>query len=196
MKNSEKYYRKIRKKLEEELDEYRFEHTLGVAKISQMLAVIYDVDADEAYTAGLLHDCAKNINHKQKIKLCQKNDIEVTDFELDNPSLLHSKVGAIVAKTDYDINDENILAAIRSHTTGRPDMSMLEKIVFVADYIEPGRDERPNLNNLRKLAFEDLDLCVENILYDTLHYLEGFSKSIDPMTQLTYDFYHNYNLNK
>lgn len=191
-----KTYKKIRKKLEKALDENRYDHTLGVAKTSQMLAVFWDVDSNKAYLAGLLHDCAKNIPYEEKIKLCEREKVTITKIEEENPALLHSKVGAIVAKYEYEIDDEDILMSIRSHTTGRPDMSMLEKIVFVADYIEPGRNERPELINLRKLAFIDIDLCVEAILFATLNYLKDSAKAVDPATKTTYEYYCELNRSK
>jgi len=182
-------FKKIRKLLEESLDEERFEHTLGVAKTAALLACIYDFDSDKAYLAGLLHDCAKNIPHKEKIKKCEKNGFDISECEYENPSLLHAKCGAIVAKENYNINDKEILNAIISHTTGRPNMSMLEKIVFIADYIEPGRKSIPGLQEIRKTAFENIDKCIYLILLNTLEYLKTSAKSIDPNTQYTLDFY-------
>jgi len=184
-------YKKIRKQLSKDLDEARYEHTLGVAKTAQMLACIYEVDKDQAYLAGLLHDCAKNISHKQKIKLCKDAGLSISDVEKENPSLLHAKAGSVVAKSDYCVEDTDILNAISSHTTGRPNMSTLEKIVFVADYVEPGRPDRENLNHLRKLSMESLDKAVLEILSDTLNYLSDTAKAIDPMTSMTYEFYKN-----
>ncbi|MCR5595895.1 MAG: bis(5'-nucleosyl)-tetraphosphatase (symmetrical) YqeK [Lachnospiraceae bacterium] len=184
-------YGKIRKKLEAALDPDRFEHTLGVAVTARMLARIYGADEEAAYTAGLLHDCAKNVSHKDKIKMCEKADVCISETEMANPGLLHAKAGAILAKKEYDIEDEDILNAISSHTTGRPGMSLLEKIIFVADYIEPGRDERPELMKLRKEAFDDLDKCVIDILEATLKYLTDTAKAIDPATSNTYDYYLN-----
>ena len=78
-----------------------------------------------------------------KIKMCEKYNLEISEIERKNPSLLHAKLGAYLAKDKYDIEDEEILMAIRSHTTGRPGMSLLEKIVYIADYMEPGRKELP-----------------------------------------------------
>ena len=87
------------------------------------------------------------------------------------------------------MTDEEVLSAIRWHTTGRPGMSLLEKIVFVADYMEPGRDSAPDLPQVRKLAFENIDDCVLQILKDTLNYLGTTGADVDPMTQKTYDYY-------
>lgn len=182
-------FSKIRHKLEDELSEKRYEHTLGVAVTARMLARIHGADEEAAYVAGLLHDCAKNLSHKDRMHLCNKVGVEVTQIELDNPELLHAKAGSILAAKEYDIKDQDILNAISSHTTGRPGMSKLEKIVFTADYIEPGRDERPGLKELRTEAFQDLDSCVLHILDTTLKYLGDTAKAIDPATRETYDYY-------
>ena len=99
------------------------------------------------------------------------------------------KRGAVLAEKKYDITDEEVLGAIRWHTTGRPDMTLLEKIVYVADYIEPKRDKAPNLGEIRKLAFIDLDRALLKILQDTLNYLGDSPEDVDSMTKSTYDFY-------
>lgn len=181
--------KKLRKKLEKELESKRYEHTLGVAYTAAMLARIHGEDCDKALIAGMLHDCAKCIDHKQKIKLCEKNNMTISDVERRNPFLLHSKAGRVLAIKEYDIEDEDILNAIEYHTTGRPDMSLLEKIIFIADYIEPGRKHAENLNIIRKMAFEDIDSTLLKILEDTLNYLKSTGNEIDDMTQITYDYY-------
>ena len=184
--------RKLTKAMEETLSGKRFQHTLGVAYTAAAMAMKYDVDVKKALIAGLLHDCAKCMSDEKLLKLSEKENIEVTDVERRNPYLLHAKVGAMLASKEYDIDDEEILDAITFHTTGRPGMTDLDKIVFVADYIEPGRDKAPNLAKVRKLAFEDLDGAVRRILKDTLKYLEGEKGSdseIDPMTAKTYEYY-------
>ncbi|MBR3468959.1 MAG: bis(5'-nucleosyl)-tetraphosphatase (symmetrical) YqeK [Lachnospiraceae bacterium] len=178
--------------MEETLSGKRFQHTLGVAYTATAMAMKYDVDVKKALIAGLLHDCAKCMSDEKLLKLSEKENIEVTDVERRNPYLLHAKVGAMLASKEYGIDDEEILDAITYHTTGRPGMTDLDKIVFVADYIEPGRDKAPNLAKVRKLAFEDLDETVRKILKDTLKYLEGEKGSdseIDPMTAKTYEYY-------
>lgn len=105
--------------------------------------------------------------------MCEKYNLEISEIERKNPSLLHAKLGAYLAKDKYDIEDEEILMAIRSHTTGRPGMSLLEKIVYIADYMEPGRKELPNMMDVRHLAFEDIDKCLYRILRDSLVYLKA-----------------------
>ncbi|MBQ3792694.1 MAG: bis(5'-nucleosyl)-tetraphosphatase (symmetrical) YqeK [Lachnospiraceae bacterium] len=184
-------YSKIRKKLKDELDPKRYEHTLGVASTAVCLAMVYDEDLDKATTAGLLHDCAKCLTNEERIKICKKNQIEITEAEYENPFLLHAKVGSYLAEKEYEVTDEDVLMAIRSHTTGRPGMSTLEKIIYVADYIEPNRNHSGRLPELRKLAFQDLDKALIQILKDTLGYLDTTDAKIDPMTKETYEYYCN-----
>lgn len=180
---------RIQKKLEKELDKDRYNHTLGVMYTSASLAMCHGADLENALYAGLLHDCAKCIPENTKLKLCEKNHLQVSDVERANPGLLHAKLGAYLAEKKYNIKDQDILNAISSHTTGRPEMSLLEKIVYIADYIEPGRRELPNMAEVRKLAFQDIDLCLYRMLEDSLTYLESKKKPVDLMTEQTYLYY-------
>ena len=116
---------KIQKKLRKELDDDRYRHTLGVMYTSAALAMRYGADLMKAQIAGLLHDCAKCIPNDKKLKLCDKYGIPVTKVENDAPFLLHSKLGAYLAKTKYGVEDEEILEAIVWHTTGKPAMTRL-----------------------------------------------------------------------
>ena len=106
-----------------------------------------------------------------------------------NPELLHAKLGAYLAEMRYNIHDQEILSSIVWHTTGRPGMSLLEKIIFIADYMEPNRNHAPNLGEVRKIAFEDLDVCLRKILEDMVIYLESSGFVTDPMTRETLEFY-------
>lgn len=180
---------KIRKAMEKTLDKKRYEHTLGVSYTAAALAMRYDADLQHALLAGLLHDCAKCMDNGKKTALCKKQGIAITAVEEQNPFLLHAKVGAYLAKEKYGVEEPDVLRAILSHTTGRPGMSLLEKIVYVADYIEPGRRQAPGLPEIRHLAFQDLDQALLRILEDTLGYLGTIGGEIDPMTQNTYQYY-------
>lgn len=180
---------KLQKKLRKELDDDRYRHTLGVMYTAAALAMRYDCNLNDAQVAGLLHDCAKCIPNDKKIKLCQKYQIPIRDVEMKAPSLLHSKLGAYLARTVYHIENEEILSAIEWHTTGKPDMTMLEKIIFLADYIEPMRFKASNLPEIRKQAFIDIDHAVYLTLRDTIAYLGDRNDALDENTWLTYDFY-------
>ncbi len=181
--------KKIRKSMEKKLDAKRFEHTLGVAYTACALAMCYDVDINKAQTAGLLHDCAKCLSDEKRLEICEKHHIKMTEIEQRNPFLLHAKAGSYIAMKKFGVHDQDIINAILNHTTGRPGMSDLEKIIYIADYIEPGRKQAPNLKEVRKLAFENLDKALIKILEDTLSYLQESKNEIDPMTRETYNYY-------
>ncbi|MDO4307761.1 MAG: bis(5'-nucleosyl)-tetraphosphatase (symmetrical) YqeK [Eubacteriales bacterium] len=180
---------KMQKKLSKYLDEDRMNHTMGVMYTCAALAMAHGYDLKDAQAAGLLHDSAKCIPNKKKLKMCEEHKIPVSDFEKTHPFLLHAKLGAYIAKEKYGIKDEEILSSIAYHTTGRPGMSTLEKIVYIADYIEPMRDKATHLPKIRKLAFEDLDECMYEILKDTLIYLEENPKDIDSTTKDAFIYY-------
>ena len=190
------YYKKLRKKVKDVMTKSRYEHTLGVEFTAASLAMRYEVDIEKAELAGLLHDCAKCIDSEDTLDECKKYNIELTDVEKRNPFLIHSKLGAVHAKKLYGVDDEDIISAIRFHTTGKPDMTMLEKIIFIADYIEPGRDKAPNLQEIRKMSFVDIDEAMYMILKDTLDYLEKGEGEKDELTKETFLFYKNIHDNK
>lgn len=180
--------KKLRKEMEKELTSKRYEHTLSVAYTAASLAMVHEADVNSALIAGMLHDCAKCFSAKKLVSLCKKHELPVSEVELQNPTaLLHAKAGSFLAKEKYGIEDEDILNAIKYHTTGRPNMSKLEKIIYIADYIEPGRTHAANLKQIRKTAYEDLDKALFRILEDTLAYLQSTGGRIDSMTKATYE---------
>ena len=180
---------KIRRAMEKTLDPKRYEHTLGVEFTAAALAMRYDASVQNAQLAGLLHDCAKCLSDEKRLAICERHNISVNDVEKRNPFLLHAKVGSFLAMDEYGVTDPDVIHAILNHTTGRPGMSLLEKIIFIADYIEPGRKQAPNLQMIRKLAFINLDEALIKILEDTLTYLKESGGEIDPMTEKTYQYY-------
>lgn len=182
----------IKKKLKKELDKERYTHTKGVMYTAACLAMAHNESIEKAMLAGLLHDCAKCMNTEDKIRKCKKHGFEISDIEYSNPGLLHAKAGVAVAKDKYDITDDEILHAIKVHTTGEPAMNKLDKIIFIADYIEPGRKLANRLDYIREIAFRDLNKCVAEISYDTLEYLKSKKGTIDPGTQETFDYYKDY----
>lgn len=181
--------RQLSKAMKKVQDSRRYEHTLGVAYTATALAMRYNAPLKEAQMAGMLHDCAKCLSDEKRLSICEKHRISVKEVERRNPFLLHAKVGAYLAEKKYGVRNQDVLNAIRYHTTGRENMSLLEKIVFVADYIEPGRKQAPNLQEIRQLAFMDIDRAMLRILEDTVHYLNGGNGEIDPATEVTLSFY-------
>ncbi len=181
--------KKITKLVEKQLDSKRYEHVRSVEFTAAAMAMKFGADVESALIAGILHDCAKNIPNEKKLSICEKNNLPVSDTERANPDLLHGKVGAYLAKTEYEVEDEDILNAITYHTTGRPGMSLLEKIIFVADYIEPLRKPLPDIDNIRRAAFEDIDLAVYLELKNVLTFLDTLEKEVDEVTNETFEYY-------
>lgn len=167
----------------------RFRHTIGVMYTAASLSMRYSYPLQKAIYAGLLHDCAKYMSDEELIKLCEDNKISITASERSKPYLLHGKAGAFLCKNKYNVDNEEIMHAIKVHTTGCPEMSLLDKIIFVADYIEPNRNKQINLIEIRNLAFNDLDLCVKIILRDTIAYLQSINLEMDDTTIETYEYY-------
>ena len=176
---------KIRHDLKKRLKKYRYYHTLGVADTCAQLASRYGYPVLKAYTAGLLHDCAKYMSGDEYIKCAKKNKIAITESERQYPDLLHAKLGAYYAKKRYGIDDRDICHAICVHTTGEPGMNLLDEILYVSDYIEPSRTKQPRINDVRAMAYYDLRATVRMILSDTINYLRERSKVFDPTTYET-----------
>lgn len=175
------------------LSAHRALHIRGVAIESRRMALRYGYDPRRAYLAGYLHDCAKGFSRIENEKYAVKYNISIPEEEwsLGN-ALIHSKVGAYFAKEYFGIDDKEIFDAIYYHTTGRPDMTLLEKIVFCADFIEPMRDQDSAvpLDILRPLAYEDLDKAVCEISFCVYDYITKVQKGyVCPDTKLTYDYY-------
>ena len=179
----------IEEDLKKELKKKRFRHSVGVQYTSICLAMRYGESLEKASYAGILHDCAKGMKDEKLLEICRKQDLPVTEAEKESPYLLHGRVGAWVSQEKYGITDSDILGAVTWHTTGKPAMSLLEKIVFTADYIEPGRDTAPDLDTIRQMAFTDLDQAIYMILKQTLDYLKEDGRPIDPSTEITYNYY-------
>lgn len=179
----------IEKSLQGLLSPHRYAHTLGVMHTACALSMAHSYPMTRAQIAGLLHDCAKYLSNDQLIEIAKKRGLSISPGEEKAPQLLHAKVGALFAEEIYGVQDPAVLRAIRLHTTGSPAMGLLDKIIFVADYIEPGRDRAPHLSDIRQLAFYDLDLAVTLILEDTIAFLEASGAEIDVSSRQTLDSY-------
>lgn len=160
---------KIVEYLKANLKESRFTHSIGVMNMAVKLAKIHSVDENNAKFAGLLHDVAKNMANSELIDYCKNNNIPLDDVKMQSPGMLHAEVGADIAKNEFGANPE-IVQAIKYHTLANEEMSDLDKIIYIADLIEEGR-ELPGLEPIRKMAYEDLDkalvlaleYCIENV---------------------------------
>lgn len=178
----------LRKNLRSKLTPMRYEHSLSVSFTCMNLAMCFGYDLDKAELAGLMHDCGKRYSDDIILKKCLKHGIEVTEAELSALPVLHAKYGAWLAEHKYQITDREILDAIACHTTGRPHMTTLDKILYISDYIEPRRYKAENLPVIRRMAYEDLDETMYAILSGTLEYLNKKGGNIDPMTVKAYEY--------
>ncbi len=186
--------REIIRVLSANLKPGRLLHTLGVAATAANMAAVHGCDERKAYVAGLLHDCAKYFTGAEQIRLCDQKQIPLSETERSNPAIIHGKLGARLARDKYLVTDEEILSAITWHTTGRPGMTCLEKIIYLADYVEPARSMKTEpypLKEIRRACFTDLDRAMEMVLTCVINYLEETGDSRDPITEETYHFYHS-----
>jgi len=174
-------YDQIAAKLSQVLSTKRFQHSLGVSRTAANLASRYAVDTASAKMAGLLHDCARAIPSKNLLQMAKSFDIVINDVERCQPILLHGPLGARLAQTEYGISDPQILRAIALHTTGGSDLTNLEKIIYLADSIEPGRDFS-GVDKLRRLAAVNLDVAMLAAYDQSLYYVIEQGVLIHPAT--------------
>lgn len=185
------YYAGSRKeliaKVKEQVSEKRFKHILGVEQAALELAQVNDYELEKASVAALVHDYAKERSDSEFKALIVQTGLE-QDLLNWNNFIWHGVVGAEIIKKELKITDEEILNAVRRHTVGAKEMTMLDQIVYVADYIEPGRDF-PGVDQARQLAAESLRAAVEFETKHTLLYLMNNDKTIYPAAILTYNAY-------
>lgn len=150
-------YTKIQKWLKDNLNEERYIHTLGTAECAKELALKFKLDSEKAYLAGLLHDCAKCFSNDKLLDIIHKY-LLVEECEMLNYKTLHAPVSAYIAEKEFNITDSEILSAIRWHTLGKLDMSNFEKIIFIADKIEPNTRDKEYSDKIRILLDEEKGL--------------------------------------
>lgn len=181
----------VRKRLHYELSPKRFLHVRGVADEACRLALTHDAEVEKAYVAGLLHDCAKDFTHEESFALCEKYGMELDEVLKAQPDLIHSFLGAEIAKHDYGVTDEDILNAIRYHTTGRENMSKLEKIIYLADFFEPSRKPFDGIEEMKALAYNDLNRAMDFALNHTITYNTKKNRQIHPLSLEAAVYYTN-----
>lgn len=162
------------------LNRRRVPHVLGTEQEAIRLAIRYGADVEKVRRAALLHDCTKRLTPEAHFALCGRHGVELDEIERENPKLLHAKTGAAVARDIYGMDSE-IVGAIRYHTTGRARMTKLEKIMYLADYIEPSRDF-PGVGELRRACYESLDRGLAMGLEMTVREMSGRGERLHPAT--------------
>ena len=168
------------------LSDKRYEHTLNVRKMAVKLAKCHDADEDRAALAALLHDAAKEIS-KDEMRAIMKAHPEYAEGGEERPApVWHGICAAILARTEWGVEDEAVLSAIACHTAGKPGMSKLDKILYLADMSSAERDW-PGVNKLRKLERKDLDAAMLMALKQTNDFVLSQDKPLDPMSKAAYD---------
>ena len=160
----------IRDYLKNNLKPARYGHTLGVVNTAIKLAEIYGEDKNKAEIAALCHDVAKNMSNEELKKVIDNENIALSIDEENTQELWHSIIGPVIAKKVFGIEDEEVLSAMRWHTTGKENMTNLEKIIYLADLIEPSR-KFDGVDEIREIAYKDLDLAMLKALTHTNIYL-------------------------
>ena len=174
-------YDEIAIKLAQRLTGKRFKHSVGVSETAAVLAKQFGGDVAKSQLAGILHDCAREIPKSLLLQRAVAFGIVVDDVECYEPVLLHAPLGAKLAQIEYGIEDEDVCRAIALHTTGAPEMTLLDKIIYVADCIEPGRSF-PGVDKLRHLSKTNLEIALLAAYNHTLQYIIDEGGLIHPAT--------------
>lgn len=178
------YYREI---LHKNLDDYRYNHSLCVADEAKRLAVKYGADEERAYLAGLLHDITKNFSSEQHLKIFSDFDIMLSDIENNAHKIWHSISGAAYVENVLKIDDKELISSIRYHTTGKSNMTLLELIIFVADFTSSDRNY-PDVSEMRRLADSSLEDAAIYALTYTINDLKSKGAKIHPDTLSALDY--------
>lgn len=171
--------REMRKKLKDMISRKRYAHTLGVMKEAVRLAKIYGADIEKARIAALLHDCAKYYKNEEAIDAARRLGIQPDSCQMAEPKLLHGPIGVKLAQIEFGVNDPEILSAIECHTTGKKNMTLLEKIIYVADMVEVGRDF-PGVRQMRRAARKNLDAVLISALKECIGHVKDKGKTLHP----------------
>ncbi|PEJ56400.1 MULTISPECIES: bis(5'-nucleosyl)-tetraphosphatase (symmetrical) YqeK [unclassified Bacillus (in: firmicutes)] len=171
--------------VKEKLTNGRFTHTIGVMETAVRLAEKYGADVKKAELAAIFHDVAKCMPIKELKAIMEENELSLKLLKY-NKELWHAPVGAFLTKHEYGIDDKEILRAIKYHTSGHKEMNLLDKIIYVADYIEPNRNF-PGVEEARELAEQNLDRALLFALKNTITFLINKEQTVYPLTVKTYN---------
>ena len=169
----------LRRRLKESLSEKRYRHSIGVAETARDLALHYGCDPEQAYLAGLVHDYAKSMKKSELVEIAERENLLRDPIEKELTEVLHGPVGAWRLPRETTVNDPEILEAVANHTLGAVRMTLLDKIIFVADIVEPNRST-PDLEKEREIAFQDLDRAILRSLDSTIRYCLEIGRLLHP----------------
>lgn len=168
--------------LKNNLKESRYVHTMGVREEAINLAKHYGADQGKAELAALIHDCCKNKSVDELVSIANQLNLPLDEMQLDSTALLHGPVGAAFAKDYFKIDNPEVIDAVACHTTGKADMTLLDKIIYLADYIEPNRESFEGLDELREIAYVDLDKAMLKALNMSVKHVKSKGATVHPDT--------------
>ena len=181
----------MKEKLSTMLTEHRYIHSLGVMETAEKLARIFHVNQEKAVIAGLLHDCAKQIDKNVQLAMCDELGVKLDSLKRENLALLHADLGAKIAEIEFGVQDREILGAIQYHTLGRKKMTNLEKILYLSDMIEPNRRDYEGLAGLREISRRNLDEATLYGLELSIAHIERKGQAIHTQTKEAESYYRN-----
>lgn len=179
----------MEEKLKNVLSERRFNHSIGVMETAVKMAEYFGCDVEKARLAGLLHDCAKEIDKDDAVTLCDELGIEIDEEKRVQKGLLHADLGAELMILEYGVDDKEIYDAVKCHTMGRDGMTDLDKILYLADFIEPTRRDFEGLSKLRELCFCDLDEAMLFAINLSISFVMGKGKVLHKQTIKTREYF-------
>ncbi len=182
-------YGALKAKLKTMLSPDRYRHSIGVMDTAEELARNFGEDAEKAKLAGLLHDCAKEIDKGIMVDMCDELGVELDPTKREQRSLIHADLGAKLLETEFGIFDEAVALAVKNHTLGRENMTDLEKILYLADMLEPNRKPFPGLEEIRQTAMADLDCAMLCAVDRTVDYLMHKHKPLHSQTLATQQYF-------
>lgn len=180
MESTEQYL-EIKQRLELLLKPKRYRHSLGVVKEAVKLCSLYGGDPSKIKLAALLHDCAKQFDNERLLSYAKERSYPLDSIQQRSPELLHGPIGALYAAEEFHINDQDILNAIAYHTTGRAQMSLIEKIIYLADLTEEGRDFE-ELARIREISHSNLNHAVIEACNCSIHFVLKKNQLLHPLT--------------
>ncbi len=172
----------MKEKLQTMLNPCRYTHSIGVMETAVHYAELFGADVEQARVAGLLHDCAKDIPWDEMPGMCDRLGVPLDAETRGQPALIHADLGAKLCALEFGVTDSAIADAIRYHTLGRAGMTLLEKIIYLADCTEPNRKSRPGLAKLRALCEEDLDAAMLEAILGTIRHVQERGKPLHSQT--------------
>lgn len=174
-------YQSLEIAVKKRISKKRFTHSLGVVEVALLLAQRYGADEEKAKIAAICHDCAKDDSRDKLLATAKRHGMVLDDVVYYETQLMHGPVGSLVAKYEFGVEDEEILSAIYHHTTGQKNMGLMDKIIYLSDFIEPGR-QYTGVDELRTLALLDLDRALIQAFDNTIRYVLSLDSVLHPNT--------------